>query len=144
MDDALIWLHEDALRSTHPVFSAAPATAQALFVWDNVYFEKLNYSLKRLVFIYESLSELPVEFMVGDTLTLLKQHSAKRIFVPHTNSTTINDLLAVLSREKEIITVDDTCFANVSITSNIKRFHAYWKQVERSAFLIDGAQVEKN
>ena len=55
MRNSLIWIHEDALRITHPVFKLAPNGTEALFVWDNPYFQKLDYSLKRLVFIYESL-----------------------------------------------------------------------------------------
>ena len=30
-----IWLHEDCLRATHPVFAHAPQ-ARAVFIWDDV------------------------------------------------------------------------------------------------------------
>ena len=68
MNDSLIWLHEDALCASHPVFSAAPSVCEAVFVWDDAYLQHAHYSLKRLVFLYETLCELPVTIIRGHTL----------------------------------------------------------------------------
>ena len=53
-----IWLHEDMLSTAHPVFEQADFKNEkplSFFIWDQEYFKAQNYSLKRLVFLYETL-----------------------------------------------------------------------------------------
>jgi len=34
MTQPFVWVHEDALRQSHPVFSAAKNSKASIFVWD--------------------------------------------------------------------------------------------------------------
>ena len=61
----LVWLNEDGLRRTHPVFTVAGSGAAAVFVWERGYFEACHIGLKRQLFIYETLAEIGVELFEG-------------------------------------------------------------------------------
>ena len=43
--NSLIWLHEDSLRDTHPVFNRVDGDCHAFFIWDNAYLKRLIMSL---------------------------------------------------------------------------------------------------
>ena len=58
----LVWLHEGALRRTHPVFAAAASGTPAVFIWDESRLTASHVGVKRRLFIYETLAEL-----AGDT-----------------------------------------------------------------------------
>ena len=66
----LIWLHDEALRASHPVLSPVSSQLPAVFIWDNAYFDAMHTGFKRRVFIYEALAELPVETVSYTHLTL--------------------------------------------------------------------------
>ena len=43
----LVWLHEEALRLTHPVFAAGGPDAACVFVWDAARLAESHVGLKR-------------------------------------------------------------------------------------------------
>lgn len=137
MSKSLIWLHEEALRDSHPVFLAAPPLTEAIFIWDNHYLQKLNYSLKRLVFIYETLCELSADIVVGDTVSVLTQLPANVIYVPATDNVEIKLMLTAIADKKDVIIVPDISFTAIKEMHEVKRFHAYWKKIEPFAFLLN-------
>ncbi|MEG4118028.1 hypothetical protein QUA43_11195, partial [Microcoleus sp. N9_B4] len=59
MNNPIIWLHGDCLSPEGPAFQAHPE-APAIWVWDDALIDEWQLSLKRMVFIYECLLELPV------------------------------------------------------------------------------------
>ena len=61
MSKEIIWVHEKALNSN--LLADIDDNKKALFIWDNSYFQSRSYTLKRLVFIYETLCQLPVEII---------------------------------------------------------------------------------
>jgi len=138
MNKALIWLHEDALRMSHPIFTLAPKSADVIFIWDNAYFKKMDYSLKRLVFIYESVAEMQIKMLAGDTLTILRQHQSAEIFIPGSLNIFVRDIMAVLAQSKTVITHDDDRFVKYQPHKQLKRFFQYWKKIEKFAFMRDG------
>ena len=71
MTQHLIWLHEDALRASHPVLENFSREADAVYIWDDAYLQKMNYSFQRLVFIYETLTELSIPVYRGKTADVL-------------------------------------------------------------------------
>ena len=87
----LIWLNEDALRRTHPVFAIGGSGAPTVYVWERSYFEACHIGPKRQLFIYETLAELGVEFFEGKPETILPQLAAARgidrILVPACHET---------------------------------------------------------
>ena len=54
----LVWLHEGALRLTHPVFAAGGPDAATIFIWDRDRLAASHVGIKRQLFIYETLAEM--------------------------------------------------------------------------------------
>ena len=54
----LVWLHEGALRLTHPVFAAGGPDATTIFIWDRDRLAASHVGIKRQLFIYETLAEM--------------------------------------------------------------------------------------
>ncbi len=141
MNPALICLHEDALRITHPIFKFAPTGTKAIYVWDDEYLRRANYSLKRLVFLYETLCDLPVDIVRGDTRTVVMAMTPAMLYVPATNNPSLLSLFAGISPATPLTFVDDDIFAVMEKTSEARRFFQYWSKVERSAFLHNGGAL---
>lgn len=138
MTKPLIWLHEEALRTSHPVFKAAPQGTRALFVWDDDYLQNLGYSLKRLVFIYETLCELPVDIIRGDTLSSVKELAPTRLFIPGSDKPHIVSMTNVLKTITTVEIIKDEELAQLPATMDLRRFFKYWSLAEKTAFLKNG------
>lgn len=138
MADPIIWLHEDALRHTHPVFARAPSNARCLHIWDDTYLKNAGYSFKRLVFLYETLGELPVEIIHGGTIEILRTMAATELYVPASLNPWVHTVISALSAEKKIVMVADEPFVTIQKPKDAKRFFQYWGQAEKTAFLPNG------
>jgi hypothetical protein len=138
MTQPLIWIHEEALRLTHPVFNAAPSGTRAVFIWDDNYFRALNYSLKRLIFIYETLCELPVDILRGDAVSVIKELMPSRLYVPSTGKPHIILVIDQLKTITEVEIIQDEVFAQIPETTDFKRFFKYWSFAEKTASLRHG------
>ena len=138
----LIWLNEDNLRVDHPVFEQTPENTQSVFIWDNVYFKKHNYSLKRLVFLYECLLELPVDIYEGETMntlkTLCEKKAITKLWVPHSINPEINTLIQKIHDRVQIHIVKEKPFVTLKKEKNYTRFFPYWKNASTSAMAING------
>ena len=137
MSNAVIWLHTEALRADHPVFTSAPKDARAVYVWDGAAFKKAGYSLKRLVFIYETLIELPVEILAGDTTSVLAELTPDKLYVPYSPLPYVADVLGALEGI-ETETIKDPPFATVPEAISYTRFFKYWNKAEKTALQPDG------
>jgi hypothetical protein len=138
MAEPIIWLHEDALRITHPVFTAAPQGTRVIHIWDDSYLRNASYSLKRLVFIYETLSALPLEILRGDTLEVLRECNASMLYVPATINPAFKTIIDAVSREIQVRLVADEPFVTLAKPKDYTRFFQYWGKAEKSAFLKNG------
>jgi hypothetical protein len=141
MNPALICLHEDALRITHPIFNVAPIGTKAVYVWDDEYLRRANYSLKRLIFMYETLCDLPVDVIRGDTRSIVVAMTPAMLYVPATNNPSILSIFASIAPAIPLNVVDDEIFAVMEKTSEARRFFQYWSKVEKSAFLLNGGAL---
>lgn len=140
MSKPLILLHQEALRSTHPVFAAAPAETPAVFIWDDAVFQQANYSLKRLVFVYETLCELPVDIILGRTLATVLQLAPSMLYIPATTNPLLVSLIDSLKKEVPVKIVEDEPFVTFQRKTDFNRFFQYWKKAEKTAFLLDGCE----
>ena len=139
----LIWLHEDCLRADHPLFAAAnDKGARAVFIWDDAYLTAMGYGLKRRVFIYETLLELPVEIYRGataETLTALAQHfEADEIFTGKTPNPALKQIMDDARGNKKLTAIADTPFVQMDAVPELRRFFKYWNKAKKNAFLFDG------
>lgn len=130
MNSPLIWLHEESLRLSHPVFKAAPADARTVYIWDDAYFRRTGHSLKRLVFIYETLSEMPVDIIQGNTVDVIGQLSPSSLYVPAVNNPLISEIVDVLKSAFLVQIVEDDPFVSLSGIADFRRFFQYWNRVK--------------
>ena len=136
MSQSYIWLHEDSLSLDHPVFSHAGEPSCAVFIWDDAYFERQNYSLKRLTFIYECLIGLQERVVVyqGDTETLLRNICADRkIYVADTPNPIFLEIIGKLAQDNVVEIVKDKPFINAPDDVDMTRFFRFWNRSRKSA-----------
>jgi hypothetical protein len=138
MSTPLIWLHEEALRLSHPVFHSTPNGLRAIYIWDDAYFRQANYSLKRLIFIYETLCELPVDIIHGNTLDVVRELAPSTLYIPATNNPLIIHIMNSLEAIVPVTVVEDEAFVVIKKPGEFRRFFQYWNKAEKSAFLHNG------
>jgi hypothetical protein len=138
MNAPLILLHEEALRLSHPVFNAAPNGTKAIYVWDDAYFREANYSLKRLIFIYETLCELPIDIIRGSTVDIIQKIAPSTLYVPATNNPLILNIIESLEAAFPVTVVEDEAFVVIKKPIEFRRFFQYWNKAEKTAFLHNG------
>lgn len=134
MDKNLILIHEEAMRISHPVFRIAPKNSKSIFIWDDKRFNNVNYSFKRIVFIYETISKLPLDIIKGDTKEVIAGINPPRIYIPKSNNPIICETIDELASSFEVKIVDDDEFVSINTVSNLNRFSQYWKQAEKNIF----------
>ncbi|NDH08431.1 MAG: hypothetical protein EBY16_02210 [Gammaproteobacteria bacterium] len=134
----LILVHEESLRMTHPVFHVAPRGTRVVYVWDDAYFVLTGYSLKRLIFIYETLCGLEVDIIRGDTRRILHEMNPSLVYIPLTNNPLLLEMIASVREVASVEMVADIPFVDLEKTMEFKRFFQYWRRAEKKAFLHDG------
>ncbi len=138
MSGALVWLHEDALRRSHPCVTAAGEGASCVHIWDDAYLQAANYSLKRLVFLYETAVEAGVEVLRGDSYLTLLQHPSAHVWIPYSPNPFIRTVAEQLQAHKRVTIVQDDAFVHLRPGTVHTRFFSYWRQAEKTALLRDG------
>ena len=148
----LIILHEDALRLSHPIFrnktkslSDQSNWEQPVFIWDTDYFSEAGYSLKRLVFIYETLSALPVDIYHGKMddviVRLIQEKSLTNIFIPATPNPKLCAFIDFTSSQVPTHVIDDEAFVSLDRTPDLGRFFRYWNKAKKAALSYDGIRL---
>jgi hypothetical protein len=137
----LIWLHDESL--------GLPADCQdtdlVVYVWDSNYFNQQQWSLKRQIYIYETLCQMPVTIFQGESYLVLtelcQQHGLDEICVQQALDPILQRLIDSVA--KKTIKIAQTPYPQLFSHSSLKpshRFHAYWKQV---APLLDLKKTDK-
>ena len=141
----LIWLHDGALRRTHPIFAMAGKGAPALFIWDRDRFAADHVGVRRQLFIYETLAELDVEIYEGDAADLMPRllaaRGADRLLVPASPDPVILKQIADIRQAMSAVTVDlieDTPFVTLTMEPDLGRFFRYWNKARKSALRPHG------
>ena len=138
MSDLIILLHEKSLRIPDAVVDRLEKDTRVIYVWDDAYYKNRGYSLKRLVFIYETLSKLPVQILRGDTIQILGSFNPKKVLIPFTADIDLTKLSQSLSRSFNVEIVRDDLFCEEDFSFETKRFFKYWKKAKKTVFLRDG------
>ena len=134
MNENLIWIHEDALREDHPAYEGLSLSACGFFVWDESYLRKVNYGMKRLIFIYETLCELGIPIYRGDieevVSSLMNEHQAKHLLVADTPNPELLHIINNLSDTCRVRVTGDEEFVTFEREPKLKRFFGYWKKAK--------------
>ena len=138
MLDFVVLLHEKSLRIPNTVIERLTEETKVIYVWDDEYYKKRGYSLKRLVFIYESLCTLPVQILRGNAAEILTSFNPKKVLIPFTADTGLTKMSENLSRRFNVEIIKDDLFCEVNFDFETKRFFKYWKRAEKTVFFKDG------
>jgi len=132
-NDALIWLHEYSLRlpTKLPLSVTSEQPKIYCFIWDDAYLRQQNYSLKRLVFIYESLTQLPINIFQGDTINILQQRPEKEIYIESTSYPPLQEKIKTLEEYKTVKIIPAETWVNIPANKKYQRFFQYWKNAEK-------------
>lgn len=136
MTKTLFWFHDKAL--SHAALSAISSDSRAIYIWDDTYFKTRGYSLKRLVFIYETLCEMDIEIIKGDTQKVLRTLAPDRVKTFQTADSVINQMIIKIQNDIDVDIVHHPAFVKNLDMSDHRRFFKYWNKASKQAFLING------
>jgi hypothetical protein len=141
MAETIVWVHADVLSPYGPAFQAAPG-APAIFVWDEALLRDWQISLKRIVFIYECLLELPVVIRRGDVaeevVKFANEHNATHILTAESPSPRFRGICQQVAQTMpsgsrlEVLRVAP--FLDYEGEFDLKRFSRYWRKAKKHAF----------
>ena len=145
----LVWLHEGALRLTHPVFAAGGPGVATVFIWDTDRLADSHVGIKRQLFIYETLAEMSesrsLDIHEGRTEEVLPrlaaQSNAGRVLVPSSPDPAVRNKIGAIRRaasDLEIVEIEDTPFVTMANTPDLGRFFRYWNKAKKSALRPQG------
>ena len=134
----LFYIHDKALGSNCSIFSRTNSKTKAVFIWDDYYFKQRGYSLKRLVFIYETLCSMPVDIIYGTTGDVINMLAPKKIITSFTADLPIQKIFKDISKQFELEFVYQPSFSQIDDSFEFKRFFKYWNKARKSALRIDG------
>lgn len=145
----LVWLHEGALRLTHPVFAAGGPDAATIFIWDRDRLAASHVGIKRQLFIYETLAEMSEsrsldihEGRAEEVLPrLAAQAGAGRVLVPSSPDLALRAEIGAIRRaapDLEIVEIEETPFVTLANTPDLGRFFRYWNKARKSALRPQG------
>lgn len=138
MSNLIVLLHEKSLRIPITVVDRLKKDTKVIYVWDDEYYKNRGYSLKRLVFIYETISKLPVQILKGDTAQILTSLTPKKVLIPFTADTRLTKFSQNLSLSFNVEIIRDDLFCEGDFSFETKRFFKYWKKAEKTVFFKDG------
>ena len=145
----LVWLHEGALRLTHPVFAAGGPDAATIFIWDRDRLAASHVGIKRQLFIYETLAEMSEsssldihEGRAEEVLPrLAAQAGAGRVLLPSSPDLALRAEIGAIRRavpDLEIVEIEETPFVTLANTPDLGRFFRYWNKARKSALRPQG------
>ena len=145
----LVWLHEGALRLTHPVFAAGGPDAATIFIWDRDRLAASHVGIKRQLFIYETLAEMSesrsLDIHKGRAEEVLPrlaaQAGAGRVLVPSSPDLALRAEIGAIRRavpDLEIVEIEETPFVTLANTPDLGRFFRYWNKARKSALRPQG------
>ena len=145
----LVWLHEGALRLTHPVFAAGGPDAATIFIWDRDRLAASYVGINRQLFIYETLAEMSEsrsldihEGRAEEVVPrLTAQAGAGRVLVPSSPDPAVRAEIGAIHRaapDLEIVEIEETPFVTLANTPDLGRFFRYWNKARKSALRRQG------
>ena len=131
MTSRMHWIHEDALSHLHPALRGRTDADRVCFVWDDAHLEAMEYSFQRLVFIYETLCEMEVEIIRGDTVEVLlataRECGASTVRVPDSPTPALQAIIDALRPHLTVEVIAPPPFVELERPPSLRRFFAYWK-----------------
>ena len=121
----IFWMHPDCL-------SEPPH--EALFVLDDDYLRAAGWGLKRLMFVYECLLELPVEIRRAPTVETFAALGRPVVTIDSPDPW-IRETIVRLQRRVEVEVLPPPVFVQLQEPLDLKRFARYYKRAEAQLML---------
>jgi deoxyribodipyrimidine photo-lyase len=133
VERAIVWLHDDALALDAGLAAVAPG-APSVYVFDEKHLRAQRWSLKRIVFVYESLLESGATIVRGPvdrTLAAFAQaHGADGIVTRRTPDPWVKR--AIAATELPVVSVAREPFVRLERRVDVRRFAPYWRSAQYS------------
>jgi hypothetical protein len=133
MNNPIIWIHGDCLSPKSPALQEYPDTP-AIWVWDEKLLDKWQISLKRIVFIYECLLELPVVIRRGkvseEVLAFAAEHNADGVLTMDSPSPRFEAICDQIEEKLPIEIWEGQPLVDYDGYIDLKRFSRYWKKAK--------------
>ena len=131
----IVWVHGDCLNPHQAAFRQNPG-APAIYVWDDDLLLRRKLSLKRILFIYESLLELPVVIRRGqvarEILTFAEEHNQQMVVTMGSISPGFERICRQLRKYGlQVYIYEEEPFINLPQEPDLRRFSRYWKLARR-------------
>lgn len=134
MSQAVVWVHAGCLNP----YQAALTRDQerpAIFVWDERLLRRRAITLKRILFIYECLLELPVVIRRGDItkelIAFAQEHEADEIVTMFNVSPGFARIVRVLQdRGLRVTILQEEPFVDFPAKPDLRRFSRYWRAAQ--------------
>lgn len=128
----IIWVHGDCLNPLSPAWQRYPQAA-AIWVWDDQLLIEQKISLKRILFIYECLLELPVNIRRGDVAqevnAFAREQTADGIITTSSPSPRFQLICKQLELPLTVLPIES--LINYQGDLNLKSFSRYWRVVQQ-------------
>lgn len=132
----VVWVHGDCLSPRGPALAACPG-APALFVFDEALLAGQGVSLKRVVFLYECLLELPVTIRRGEVaaelLAFAREHGAAEVVTAESPSPRFAAIRRAVAAHLPVRVLPVRPFVTPRRPLDLARFARYWRAVEADA-----------
>jgi hypothetical protein len=138
----LYWMHDEALRLSHPASVQAGEDSHQFFIWDDDYLQLMDYGFHRLHFIYEAVCALNIPIYKGNTqeviADLAHMHDCTELYCADTPNQALQHIMHNIAEDMQVIRIADDAFVELSKHPELKRFFRYWNKAEKLALLRDG------
>ncbi len=137
-DRPLLWVHTDGLNPEWPAFKQYP-DSPSMYVWDTAWLAGEQITLKRLVFIAESLQEMPpaLPIAAGDPaaeiLAAAQAHGSTHVLALRTPDPRLQAAALTIAQQLPVVWLDPPPFAAGVREGDLKRFSRYWQRAQGSA-----------
>ena len=138
MSDNILLLHEKSLCLENIIKDKNISYDKVIYIWDKDYFKRRDYSLKKLVFIYESLCEIPCEIISGNSIEVLDKLSPSRVLLQYPVDSHLLQLADHIADKFTLEYIYPNDFVTIDSKIEYKRFFKFWNKAKKTAFLIDG------
>lgn len=132
MERPVLWIHAEALGPANPALLAHP-DRPALFVFDDDLLGGAAgpISLKRIVFLYECLLELPVTIRCGagaeEVLAFAARHRADGVVTSAWVDPQLGAIAATVAATLPLNVLEPEPFVDLPEPVDLRRFSRYWR-----------------
>lgn len=133
----LVWITLDSASGVSPAVTMFPESPR-LFVVDPAWLAAERPSLKRLVFLWECLADIPeIEIHLGEPVAVLRSRAAELgcdcLAVAETPCPRIRHAVLMLRETLPVYACAWPAFCDRTRVNDLGRFSRYWQKIRRSA-----------